>query len=133
MRVGFIGLGSQGGPMARRIVEGGYPTTLWARRPATLEAFADTDAKVAGSPAELAAASDLVCLCVIGDADIDELTDGEHGLLSAMQPGGSSRCTARCTPTPAENLPNGLRRSGFRSSMRRSAAAVARRPRAGCW
>lgn len=88
MRVGFIGLGSQGGPMARRIVEGGYPTTLWARRPATLEAFAGTDAKVAGSPAELAAASDLVCLCVIGDADIDELTDGEHGLLSAMQPGG---------------------------------------------
>ena len=38
MRVGFIGLGSQGGPMARRIVEGGYETTLWARRPATLEA-----------------------------------------------------------------------------------------------
>ncbi|KDO97699.1 NAD(P)-dependent oxidoreductase [Mycobacterium avium] len=88
MRVGFIGLGSQGGPMARRIVEGGYPTTLWARRPATLEAFADTDAKAAGSPTELAAASDLVCLCVIGDADIDELTGGEHGLLSAMQPGG---------------------------------------------
>ena len=47
MRVGFIGLGSQGGPMARRIVEGGYETTLWARRPATLEPFADTPAKVA--------------------------------------------------------------------------------------
>ncbi|SON60782.1 hypothetical protein MSIMFI_02283 [Mycobacterium simulans] len=40
MRVGFIGLGSQGGPMARRIVEAGHPTTLWARRPATLEPFA---------------------------------------------------------------------------------------------
>ena len=35
MRVGFIGLGSQGGPMARRIVEGGFDLTLWARRPAT--------------------------------------------------------------------------------------------------
>ena len=34
MRVGFIGLGSQGGPMAGRIVEAGFPTTLWARRPA---------------------------------------------------------------------------------------------------
>ena len=53
MRVGFIGLGSQGGPMARRIVEGGYDLTLWARRPATLEPFADTAAKTAGSPAEL--------------------------------------------------------------------------------
>ncbi|OJZ72205.1 6-phosphogluconate dehydrogenase [Mycobacterium paraffinicum] len=88
MRVGFIGLGSQGGPMARRIVEGGYETTLWARRPATLEAFADTTAKVAGSPAELAAASDLVCLCVVGDADIDEITSGDHGVLAAMKPGG---------------------------------------------
>ena len=36
MQVGFSGLGSQGGPMARRIVESGYPTTLWARRPAGL-------------------------------------------------------------------------------------------------
>jgi len=87
MHIGFIGLGSQGGPMARRIVEGGYPTTLWARRPATLEPFADTPAKVAGSPAELAAASDLVCLCVVGDADVDEITSGEHGLLAAMKRG----------------------------------------------
>lgn len=88
MRVGFIGLGSQGGPMARRIVEGGYPTTLWARRPEALEAFADTGAKVAETPAELGAASDLVCLCVVGDADVEEITGGEHGLLAAMKPGG---------------------------------------------
>lgn len=87
MRVGFIGLGSQGGPMARRIVEGGYETTLWARRPASLEPFADTAAKVAESPAELAAASDLVCLCVVADADVDEVTRGERGVLAAMKPG----------------------------------------------
>jgi 3-hydroxyisobutyrate dehydrogenase-like beta-hydroxyacid dehydrogenase len=87
VKVGFIGLGSQGGPMARRIVEGGYETTLWARKPATLEPFADTPAKVAKSPAELAASSDLVCLCVVGDADIEEITGGEDGLLAAMEPG----------------------------------------------
>lgn len=76
MDVGFIGLGSQGAPMARRIIDAGYPMTLWARRPASLEPFADTPAKVAGSPAELAAASDLICLCVVGDADVEELADG---------------------------------------------------------
>jgi 3-hydroxyisobutyrate dehydrogenase len=42
LRVGFIGLGSQGGPMARRIIEAGHPVTLWARRPGPLEPFADT-------------------------------------------------------------------------------------------
>jgi 3-hydroxyisobutyrate dehydrogenase-like beta-hydroxyacid dehydrogenase len=87
MHVGFIGLGSQGGPMARRIVDSGYPTTLWARRPASLEPFADTAAKVAGSPAELAAESDLVCLCVVGDTDVDELTGGEQGVLAGLKPG----------------------------------------------
>lgn len=88
IRVGFIGLGSQGAPMARRIVEAGFPTALWARRPASLEPFADTAVSVAGSPAELAAASDLVCLCVVGDADIEEVTAGENGILAGLEPGG---------------------------------------------
>ena len=104
MRVGFIGLGSQGGPMARRIVEGGHETTLWARRPATLEPFADTAAKIAESLAELAAASDLVCLCVVGDADIEELTDGEDGLLAAMQPGGVIAVHSTVHPNTCRDL-----------------------------
>ena len=83
IRVGFIGLGSQGGPMARRIIEAGYPVTLWARRPAALEPFADTSAKTAGSPAELAAASDLVCVCVRDDADTEEVVDAVLGGLAA--------------------------------------------------
>jgi 3-hydroxyisobutyrate dehydrogenase-like beta-hydroxyacid dehydrogenase len=87
-RVGFIGLGSQGGPMARRIIEAGYPVTLWARRPATLEPFAGTSAKVAGSPAELAAASDLVCVCVVNDADVEQILTGgsasRWGVLSGL-------------------------------------------------
>lgn len=88
MRVGFIGLGSQGAPMARRIVEGGYETTLWARRAASVEPFSDTAAKVAGSPAELAAASDLVCLCVVGDDDVRQVLAGDTGVLAGLSPGG---------------------------------------------
>lgn len=88
MRVGFIGLGSQGAPMARRIVEGGYPTTLWARRAASLEPFSDTAAKFAESPADLGRASDLIGLCVVGDADVEEVIRGDNGVLSGMQPGG---------------------------------------------
>jgi len=88
MRVGFIGLGSQGGPMARRIVEGGYETTLWARREASLEPYADTAAKTAGTPAELGAASDLVCLCVVGDDDVREVLFGETGVLAGLASGG---------------------------------------------
>ena len=87
IRVGFIGLGSQGGPMARAIVEGGYPTTLWARRPESLEPYEDTDAKYADSPAQLAELSDVVCLCVVGDDDVRGLAYGDDGLLAHMSAG----------------------------------------------
>ncbi|WP_202125142.1 NAD(P)-dependent oxidoreductase [Actinomadura physcomitrii] len=88
LRVGFIGLGSQGGPMARRIVDAGHPTTLWARRAATLEPFAGTDASVAASPAELARASDLVCVCVVDDAGVEEVLTAEDGVLAGLGEGG---------------------------------------------
>jgi len=86
MRIGFIGLGSQGGPMARMIAKAGYPLTVWARRPASAESFAADGAELAASPAELGAACDLVGLCVVGDDDVREVAlDG--GLLAAMRPG----------------------------------------------
>jgi 3-hydroxyisobutyrate dehydrogenase-like beta-hydroxyacid dehydrogenase len=87
-RVGFIGLGSQGAPMARRIIDAGYPVTLWARRPGSLEPFASTAADVAASPAELATGSDLVCICVVSDADVEEVVTGEGGVLAGLGPGG---------------------------------------------
>jgi 3-hydroxyisobutyrate dehydrogenase-like beta-hydroxyacid dehydrogenase len=86
-RVGFVGLGSQGAPMARRIVDAGFPTTLWARRPASLEPFGDTAAAIAATPAELGAASDVLCICVVDDAGVDEVLRGPHGALSAMSEG----------------------------------------------
>ena len=46
MRVGFIGLGSQGAPMVGRIVDAGFPLTVWARRAETTAAFAETPAAV---------------------------------------------------------------------------------------
>src|ERR1700726_3679471 len=106
MKVGFIGLGSQGGPMARRIVEGGYETTLWARRPAAPEPFADTPAKVAESPAELAAASDLVCLCVVGDADVEEITSGDDGVLAGLKPGSVIAVHSTVHPRTCHELAN---------------------------
>lgn len=84
-RVGFIGLGSQGGPMAREIA-GTFPTTLWARREKSVEPFSDTSAKVVGTPAELAAASDVICLCVVGDEDVLGLAD-VNGLLGGANEG----------------------------------------------
>lgn len=87
LRVGFIGLGSQGGPMARRIVEAGYRTTLWDSREAGLQAYVDTPAVLARSAAEVGAASDVVGVCVVDDAGVKEVLTGANGLLASMAPG----------------------------------------------
>ncbi|OBH52688.1 6-phosphogluconate dehydrogenase [Mycobacterium colombiense] len=88
MRVGFIGLGSQGAPMAQRIIEEGHDVALWARRPQTLAPFAATTAAVADSITKLGARSDVVCICVVNDADVVNVVDRPNGVLETMAPGG---------------------------------------------
>jgi 3-hydroxyisobutyrate dehydrogenase-like beta-hydroxyacid dehydrogenase len=110
--VGFIGLGSQGAPMARRIIDAGYPTTLWARRSATLAPFADTPAKRAASPVELAAACDLVCLCVVDDADLEHVVLGEHGVLAGLRKGGVIAVHSTVHPDTCRRLAEQARTHG---------------------
>ena len=93
--VGFIGLGSQGAPMARRIVEAGFPTLLWARRPEALEPFAGTAAEIARSIEELGTRCDHVGVCVVDDAGVRQIGEA---LLPAMRRG--SRIAIHSTVHP---------------------------------
>lgn len=86
LRVGFIGLGSQGGPMAQAIIDAGFATTLWARRPKALVPYR-SKADLADSPADLAARSDMVGICVLSDADVEEVVLGPNGLVDGVRPG----------------------------------------------
>ncbi len=88
-RVGFIGLGSQGAPMVRRIIEAGYPTSLWARRPETLEPFADSAGTAVESLPELGRRSDVLCICVVDDAGVDDVLRGTDGALAGMADGST--------------------------------------------
>jgi 3-hydroxyisobutyrate dehydrogenase-like beta-hydroxyacid dehydrogenase len=103
-RVGFIGVGSQGGPMARRIVEDGFPLTLWARRPESLEQYADTDAVIAATPAELGAASDVVGICVVADSDVENVLLRDDGVLAGMERGGVIAIHATIHPDTCRRL-----------------------------
>lgn len=82
-RCGFIGLGSQGAPMAERMIAAGFPTVLWARRPESLERFANSGATFASSIAELAESVDHVGICVMADDDVREVCDILIPALSA--------------------------------------------------
>lgn len=82
--LGFIGLGSQGAPMARRMIDAGYPVVLWARRPETLDPFLDTPARMAESIAALGAQAEHVGVCVVDDAGVRQVCEE---LIPAMRPG----------------------------------------------
>jgi 3-hydroxyisobutyrate dehydrogenase-like beta-hydroxyacid dehydrogenase len=86
IKVGFIGLGDQGGPMAEMVVQAGFQVTVWARRLEVSSSFASRGAEVAEAPAALAAQCELLGLCVTGDADVRALLL-EQGALAAMAPG----------------------------------------------
>lgn len=81
---GFIGLGSQGGPMAERMLAGGFSLAVWARRPEALEPFTAQGASAAASVEELAAACDHIGVCVVDDAGVAQICDA---LIPAMRPG----------------------------------------------
>jgi len=94
-KFGFIGLGSQGAPMARRMIDAGYPVVLWARRPDTLAAFSDTTAEIAPDIATLAEQVGHVGVCVVDDAGVQQVCDA---LIPAMRPG--SRIAIHSTVQP---------------------------------
>ena len=72
--------------MARRIAEGGFPLAVWARRAQSVEPFRAL-ARIAASPAELGALSDVVGVCVVADGDVEDVLLGPDGIVSGMAPG----------------------------------------------
>ncbi len=101
LKIGFIGLGQQGGPMAERIRAAGHPLVVWARRPEALEPFVAQGATAASSVAELGAASDVVGVCVVDDAGVAGVCDA---LIPAMRPGSLLAIHATILPESCEAL-----------------------------
>jgi 3-hydroxyisobutyrate dehydrogenase len=87
VRAGFVGLGSIGRPMARRLCNGGLPTTVFDLVPAAVAELVAAGASAADSAKSLAAASDVVGVCVRDDDDVRAVLLGDHGLLAGARPG----------------------------------------------
>ncbi len=101
-KAGFIGLGAMGGPMARNLAKAGLLQGVWNRTVAKAQSLAsELGTSVAQSPASLAAACDVVVICVSADADllqtVDALLPGAHpGLLVIDCSTVSAGCAREC-------------------------------------
>lgn len=85
-RLGYIGLGLMGRPMVERLLKAGYEVTVWNRTRAKAEALVAAGAREAQTPAELAAASDLVLMCLMDAAATEQVVFGEAGISSVSGP-----------------------------------------------
>jgi len=81
-QIGFLGLGSIGEPMAERILDAGRPLTVWNRTAEKTARLASKGATVAKSPKELAAACDVVCMCVTDSGALEEVVFGKGGIVA---------------------------------------------------
>lgn len=82
MHIGVAGLGAMGGNVAARLMEVGRQVSVWNRSAAKTKPLADAGAKVAATPAALAASCEAVITLLTDGAAIDAVYNGPNGLLS---------------------------------------------------
>ncbi len=82
MKVGVAGLGAMGAAIAARLIEVGHDVCVWNRTPDKTKPLADAGAKVAASPAEVAASSEIIITILTDGAAINDVYNGPSGLLS---------------------------------------------------
>jgi 3-hydroxyisobutyrate dehydrogenase-like beta-hydroxyacid dehydrogenase len=87
MRIGFLGLGNMGTPMALRLLAAGHELSVWNRTEARTEPLIREGAIAAGTPAEAELGADAVITMLFDDAAYDEVVFGQNGLMDALSPG----------------------------------------------
>lgn len=85
-KIGFIGLGIMGGPMAANLVNAGYDVTGFARSSSSQERLEKAGAKSAGSIAETVDGADVVITMLPDSPEVDEVVLGEDGVLASAGP-----------------------------------------------
>ena len=87
MKLGFIGLGVMGRPMALHLIQAGHELSVYARRAEAAQPLVDAGARRLATPAEVAAASEVVFTMVTTGADVEQVALGEDGIVHGAKPG----------------------------------------------
>jgi len=111
-RIGFIGLGIMGGPMARHLLKAGYPLTVTTRNPAVVEAFAKEGATPAASAKAVAQNSDVIITMLPDSPDVEAVVLGENGVADGIRPGSLYIDMSSVAPATARKVHEALKAKG---------------------
>lgn len=103
--VGFIGLGIMGRPMARHILQAGYPLVVHSRSRPPIDALVEMGAREATTPAALAEQCAVIITCLPDDATVERVwLTGENAALPAMRSGALAIDMGTTSPRLAQRL-----------------------------
>lgn len=105
-RIGWIGIGLMGSPMASRLLAAGYFLTVFARNPSKALHLQSQGAFLANSPQHLAQSCDVVFTIIGGPPDVRSVVLGPTGVLSGLNPGGVTVDMTTSSPSLAREISN---------------------------
>jgi len=87
MKIGFLGLGQMGVPMAMRLLAAGHELSVWNRTETRADPLLREGAVLAGTPAEAELGAEAVITMLLDDAAYERVLFGDNGLMDALSPG----------------------------------------------
>lgn len=111
-RIGFIGLGIMGLPLARNLMKAGYTLTVNNRSPEPEQALAAEGAQVARTAREVAEASDIVITMLPDSPQVEEVVLGEDGVAQGLRAGGLYIDMSSVAPSTARKVAGALKARG---------------------
>jgi 3-hydroxyisobutyrate dehydrogenase-like beta-hydroxyacid dehydrogenase len=87
MRIGFLGLGTMGEPIANNLRKAGHDLTVWNRTPSKAEHIDSKGGALARTPRECATGRDLVFTCLSDEKALEAVLGGDDGALAALRSG----------------------------------------------
>ena len=113
-KIGFIGLGLMGKPMALNLVKAGFAVTVWNRTASRADELVSAGAKLAESPRELAANSDLLITIVSDPPALEEVLWGANGAMQSLRRGSIYMDSSTVSPDLARKIAGACAERGVR-------------------
>ena len=111
-RIGFIGLGIMGKPMAHNLLKAGYPLTVYNRSNGPVDELVAAGAAAAASPQAVAAHADVVVTIVTDTPDVQQVLLGENGVIHTVAPDAAVIDMSTISPTATREIASVIQEKG---------------------
>ena len=111
-RIGFIGLGIMGRPMARHLVDAGYEVTAWNRTQSKASELVEAGARLGSSPRDVASRSDLTITIVADTPDVRQVILGSEGVVEGTRRGSVVVDMSTISPVATREIAQALSARG---------------------